>query len=75
MNQKQYQIAMSSRWSWTNMHNHRFVSCRKCEAPLRTTEFSNAVVDGKLIDTKLLERCSECPVARKKKEKEDEQQT
>ena len=70
MNDKQFKIAKISRYSWTNMHGHSYVNCRKCGGPLTKEEYASAVEDDKVIALRLPERCGSCILtSSKKKEK------
>lgn len=71
MNAKQFEISTHSRYSWTNMHEHNFVLCRKCSAPLTPTEFSSAIGDlGKIVAARLPERCEDCETRKRLKKEE-----
>jgi len=69
MNAKQYDISTRSRYSWTNLHKHNFVPCRKCGAPLVPSEFTPAVndVSGKIVTARLPDRCAPCEVRKRDK--------
>lgn len=77
MNAKQYEISTRSRYSWTNLHEHNFVSCRKCNAPMTPVEFGPAVGDlSKIVTARLPDRCTDCANAKalaKTKKKEEKE--
>ena len=71
MNAKQFEISTHSRYSWTNLHEHNFVPCRKCCAPMTPTEFGSAIDDlGKIVAARLPERCSDCEMRKRLKKEE-----
>lgn len=71
MNDKQWEISTHSRYSWTNLHAHNFVTCRKCCTPLLPAEFGPAISDiGKIVVARLPERCAECEVRKQLKKEE-----
>lgn len=74
MNPKQFEISKRSRYSWTNLHNHNYVVCRKCTTPLLPEEYAGAIGDeSKIIAARLPDRCGECE-ARKKLKKEEKKE-
>lgn len=71
MNAKQFDISTHSRYSWTNLHAHNFVPCRKCCAPMTPAEFGPAVSEiGKIVVARLPERCTDCETRRRLKKEE-----
>lgn len=73
MNAKQYEISTRSRYSWTNLHAHNFVTCRKCCTPLLPSEFAsgiNPLDETKIVVAKLPERCAECETRKRLKQEE-----
>jgi RNase P subunit RPR2 len=71
MNAKQYEISTHSRYSWTNLFAHNFVTCRKCTTPLLPAEFGPAIGElGKIVPARLPERCAECETRKRLKQEE-----
>jgi RNase P subunit RPR2 len=71
MNAKRFEISTHSRYSWQNLHQHNYVTCRKCTTPLLPAEFSPAIgALGKIVVASLPERCAECETRKRLKQEE-----
>ena len=68
MNTKQFEISTHSRYSWTNLHAHCFVPCRKCSGPHTPAEFGGAISElGKVVAARLPDKCGDCLSRKKEK--------